>query len=151
LFDEPLVVVAGTDSPWTRRRNVAFADLIAEPWLLAQPGSLARLLQDELFRANGLETPTAQVVTVSLHLLMRLIESGRWLGLIPASVVRFAGQRMLIKVLPVKALSPPAPVGLITVRGRMLTPLAERFIDCTRKVAKANSSGTQTSRRPARR
>jgi DNA-binding transcriptional LysR family regulator len=148
LFDEPLVVVAGTDSPWARRRNIAFADLIAEPWLLAQSGSLARLLQDEVFRAHGLKTPAAQVVTVSLHLLMRLIESGRWLALIPASVVRFAGQRMLIKALPVKALSLPAPVGLITVKDRMLTPLAERFIECMRKVAKADSSGTKTGRSP---
>jgi hypothetical protein len=35
----------------------------------------------------------------------------------------------------VKALSPPAPVGVVTVKGRTLTPLAERFIDCARKVA----------------
>jgi DNA-binding transcriptional LysR family regulator len=75
------------------------------------------------------------VLTVSLHLYMRLIETGRWLGLVPASVMRFGGKSMRLKVLPVKVRSPPAPVGFITVKGRTLAPLAERFIECARKVA----------------
>jgi hypothetical protein len=55
------------------------------------------------------------VLTVSLHLYMRLIETGRWLGLVPASVMRFGGKRMQLKVLRVKVSSPPAPVGFMTV------------------------------------
>jgi DNA-binding transcriptional LysR family regulator len=135
LFDEPNLVVAGAGSPWATRRNLTLADLAGEPWVLAQPGSLARSLHDEVFRNSGLETPPATVLTVSLHLYMRLIETGRWLGLVPTSVMRFGGQHMRLKVLPVKVPSPPAPVGFITVRDRTLTPLAERFIDCTRTVA----------------
>jgi DNA-binding transcriptional LysR family regulator len=146
LSDEPNVVVAGSGSPWAKRRNLALADLIGEPWVLAQPGSLARSLHDEVFRKNGLETPSASVVTVSLHLYMRLIETGRWLGLVPASVMHFGGKEMKLKVLPVKVLSPPAPVGLITVKDRTLTPLAERFIECTRKVANSNIGRTSTRR-----
>jgi hypothetical protein len=42
------------------------------------------------------------------------------ISLVPASVMRFGGKRMRIKVLPVKILSPPAPVGLITVKKRTL-------------------------------
>jgi hypothetical protein len=70
---------------------------------------------------------------------MRLIETGRWLGLVPASVMRFGGKGMRLKVLPVKVLSPPAPVGFITVKGRTLTPLAERFTKCTCKVANSDT------------
>jgi hypothetical protein len=36
-------------------------------------------------------------------------------------------------------LSPPAPVGFITVKDRTLTPLAQRFIACTRKVANSDT------------
>lgn len=146
LFDEPSVVVAGSESRWARRRNLTLADLVGEPWALAQPGSLARSLQDDVFRNSGLEPPSAAVLTVSLHLHMRLIETGRWLALIPASVMRFGGRPMQIKVLPVKVASPPAPVGFVTVRDRTLTPLAERFIDCARKVA-----GSDAGRLPKRR
>ena len=41
---------------------------------------------------------------------------------------------MSIKILPIKVMSRPRPVGFITVKDRTLTPLAERFIDCARKV-----------------
>ena len=147
LFDEPNVVVAGSESRWARRRKLALADLIGEPWVLAQPGSLARSLHEEVFRRSGLEVPSAKVLTVSLHLHLRLIETGRWLGLIPASVMRFGDKRMYIKVLPIEVPSPPAPVGFITVKDRTLTPLAERFIECTRKVT---NSDTGRALRPGR-
>jgi DNA-binding transcriptional LysR family regulator len=114
---------AGSESRWAKRRNLTLADLVGEPW-----------------------PPSATVVTVSLHLYMRLIETGRWLGLVPASVMRFGGKGMRLKVLPVKTSTPPAPVGFITVRDRTLTPLAERFIDCARKVAKTNVGRTSTGR-----
>ena len=84
---------------------------------------------------------------MSLYLYMRLIEIGRWLGLVPGSVMRFGARHMRIKVLPVKTLSPPAPVGFITVKDRTLTPLAERFIECTRKVANSDI-GRASTRRP---
>lgn len=135
LFHEPNVVAAGADSPWTRRRNLKLQDLIGEPWVLAQSGSLARSLQDQVFRDGGLEPPSATVQTVSLHLYMRLIETGRWLGLIPGSALRFGGKGMRIKALPVETSLRPAPVGFVTVKDRTLTPLAERFIEYTRKVA----------------
>jgi DNA-binding transcriptional LysR family regulator len=143
LFDEPTVVAAGSDSRWAKRRNLALVDLLGEPWVLAQPGSLARSLHDEVFRRSGLDVPSAKVLTVSLHLHLRLIETGRWLGLIPASVMRFGGKPMQIKFLPIKVPQPPAPVGFIRVKDRTLTPLAERFIECARKVA---NSATSTRR-----
>jgi DNA-binding transcriptional LysR family regulator len=146
LFDEPNVVVAGSESRWAKRRNLTLADLVGEPWVLAQPGSLARSLHDETFRRSGLEPPSATVLTMSLHLYMRLIETGRWLGFVPASVMRFGGKQMRLKVLPVKVSSPAAPVGFITVKDRTLTPLAARFIDCARKVANLDPGRTVTRR-----
>jgi DNA-binding transcriptional LysR family regulator len=146
LFDEPNIVAAGSESLWAKRRSLKLADLMGERWVLAQPGSLARSLQDETFRMNGLEPPSATVLTVSLHLYMRLVETGQWLGLVPASVMRFGGKHMRIKVLPVKIATPPAPVGFLIVRNRTLTPLAERFMECSRKVASSDSGRALTRR-----
>jgi hypothetical protein len=64
---------------------------------------------------------------------------GQWLGLVPASVMRFRSKEMHLKVLPIKTVSAPAPVGFITVKDRTLTPLAERFTACARDVAKFES------------
>ena len=70
LFDEPNVVVAGSESSWAKRRNLTLADLIGEPWVLAQPGSLARSLHDEVFRRNGFKNSVrngTDGVAPSLH------------------------------------------------------------------------------------
>jgi DNA-binding transcriptional LysR family regulator len=109
--------------------------LIGDSWVLAQPGSLARSLHDDVFRASGLEPPSAAALTLSLHLYMRLIETGRWLGIVPGSVMRFGGKQMRLKALPVRVPSPPAPVGFMTVKNRILTSLAERFAEYARKAA----------------
>ena len=55
LLDDPTVVVAGSENPWTKRRSLTLADLVGEPWILSQPGSLARSLQDQVFQKSGLE------------------------------------------------------------------------------------------------
>jgi hypothetical protein len=40
--------------------------------------------------------------------------------------------------LPIEISSPPAPIGFVRVKDRTLTPLAERFITCSRKVVNSN-------------
>jgi DNA-binding transcriptional LysR family regulator len=70
---------------------------------------------------------------------MRLIETGCCLGFVPASVIRFGGKPMHLKVLPVRVSPPPAPVRFTTVKDRTLTPLAGRFIDCARTVVKSDT------------
>ena len=95
----------------------------------------------------GVAVPSAKVQMVSLRLYMRLIETGRWLGLVPASAVRFGAKGMRIKILPVKTRHPPAPVGFIIVKARTLAPLAQRFIDCARKVASSDTNRAAMRRR----
>jgi DNA-binding transcriptional LysR family regulator len=114
LFHEPNVVAAGPESAWARRRNLKLADLMGEPWVLAQPGSLAQSIQDQAFRNSGLEPPTATVMTASLHFYKRLIETARWLGLAPGSAMLFGGKGMRIRALPVETLPQPAPVDFTT-------------------------------------
>jgi DNA-binding transcriptional LysR family regulator len=136
LFEEPMLVMAGATSPWTKRRRVGLAELLDEPWCFSPRGSLPRLLQDEVFRASDLAVPREHVITLSIQLYTIMIETGRWLGLVPASVVRLGPRRPSLKVLPIKIEAAPHPVGIITVKNRTLNPLAERFIHVSRAVAK---------------
>jgi DNA-binding transcriptional LysR family regulator len=106
LFDEPNVIVAGSDSHWAKGRSLKLADLIKERCVSAQPGSLARSSHDDTFRRNGFEPPSATVLTVWLHLYMRMVETGHWLGPVPASVMRFGGKDMRLKILPSKSCRP---------------------------------------------
>jgi len=136
LFQEPMLVMTGATSKWAKRRQVKLAELLDEPWCLSSPGSLPRFLQEEVFHASELEVPRAKVVTLSIHLYTIMLETGRWLGLVPSSVIRVGPRRPSLKILPVKVLALPHPVGIIAVKNRTLSPLAERFIECARAFAK---------------
>src|SRR6266436_4977175 len=42
LFQDEYFVVAGSRSPWARRRRIALADLVDEPWILVPPNNVLR-------------------------------------------------------------------------------------------------------------
>jgi DNA-binding transcriptional LysR family regulator len=135
LFDEPMLVVAGAISRWARRRRIELAELADEPWCLSPLGSLPRTLQDEVFHAHGMQVPPAQIITLSIQLYTTMLETSRWLGLMPGSVIRVGPHRPSLKVLAIKVRAQPHPVGIMTLKNRMLSPLAERFIYCAKKLA----------------
>jgi DNA-binding transcriptional LysR family regulator len=137
LFDEQMLVAAGTRSPWARRRRIELRELINEPWVLAPPESLPGQLYEETFRMSGLAVPRASVVTLSIHLLSTMVATGRFVALLPGSLLRLAAKRLSLRVLPVELPSLPRPVGIVTVKNRTLSPFAERFIECARRVAKS--------------
>ena len=58
FYHDPVVVVAGLNSPWVRRRKVHLADLVAERWALLPYETLAGETLKDAFRAQGLRTTT---------------------------------------------------------------------------------------------
>jgi len=135
LFDEPFVSVAGNHSRWARRREIGLAELVDEPWVLPPYDSAPGTLIAEIFRINKLELPTPALTTLSLHLTVTLVATGRFVGLLPRSVVQFSAGRLGLRILPVKLPMPRFPAILITIKHRTLSPLAERFIACVREVS----------------
>jgi DNA-binding transcriptional LysR family regulator len=139
LFDEPFVAVAGVRSRWARRRQAQLDDLIGEPWVLPPYDSAPGSLILEIFRASKLQPPQSNVATLSVQLTVTLIASGRFVGLLPSSVALFNTGRIGLKILPIKLPASRLAAGIITVKGRTLSPLAELFIERARETAKSIS------------
>jgi DNA-binding transcriptional LysR family regulator len=137
LFEEPYVVVAGTESPWGRRRRIKLAELVNESWTWPSPGTFFDSLVVEAFRANGLSPPRARVYTEALNMRMRLAATGRFLAIVPASTLRLPAKHALVTVLPVELPTTRRPTGIVTLKNRTLSPLAQLFIDCAREMAKS--------------
>jgi DNA-binding transcriptional LysR family regulator len=135
LFDDRQVIVAGAQSKWARRRKIALEDLIVEPWILPPPESTIGSAIAKAFRAAGLEPPEAHIVTYSVPLCQHLVATGRFITMLPASVVRVSKHSPL-KLLPVVSPKVFRTVGIMTLKNRMLSPLAQLFIACAREVAK---------------
>jgi DNA-binding transcriptional LysR family regulator len=136
LFEDSYVVVAGAKSPLVHRRGLALADLVDQSWVLAPPDSALWSLAMEVFRAGGLDRPRAVAFADPAEVRMALVANGRFLSILPASAFRFPNRRPELKTLPVQLLSARVEVGIVKLKNRTLSPVAQLFIDDARKVAK---------------
>jgi DNA-binding transcriptional LysR family regulator len=136
LFDDLFVVAAGAQNPYARRRRIELFELAKEPWVLPPPGTVIGSVVMEAFRTSGLDYPRTTVVTESPEVRTTLLATGRFVAIFPGSALKFPTRRSEIKVLPVKLPMPPLPNGIVTLKGRTLSPVAQLFIDCAREVAK---------------
>jgi DNA-binding transcriptional LysR family regulator len=137
LLEDQLVVVAGVQNPWARRRKIELAELVNEPWTWSSPGTMFDSLVIDAFRANGLRPPRATVYAEATSMKIRLAEAGHFLAVVPASVLKFVNTHGSIKVLPVELPATRQPSGIITLKNRILNPSAQLFIKCAREVGKA--------------
>ena len=139
LFGQAYVVAAGAQSPWARRRRIALADLVNEPWTLPPPESMIGSVAMKVFRASGLDYPRTIVVADNAQARISLVAAGRFITIFQESVLRFPteiSKHLEIKVLPVEPPMPDLQVGIITLKGRTISPVAQLFIECAREVAK---------------
>jgi DNA-binding transcriptional LysR family regulator len=136
LYDEPLVVVAGARSPWARRRKLELAELVDAIWTLPPLDSLYGSVVAEAFRAGGLDIPPAAVFTSVTPVRNALLTTGRFVSIIQGSVMSFNLNKPAFKVLPIDLPTTRRPIGVITLKNRTLSPVAQLFIDCAHGVAK---------------
>jgi len=136
LFEDSYLVAAGAQNPWMRRRRVQLADLVNEPWVLRPFDMLPGAFIAQVFRANGLPPPRATVFTMSINMHNRLLATGRYLGVLPSFSLRMPGAHPSLKALPVELPGTRQPTGIITVKNRALSPLAQLFLDRVRSVVK---------------
>src|SRR5712671_296958 len=138
LYDEVQFVVAGAQNPWIRRRKVELADLMNEPWTLPPPDTLVGAIVAEAFIAHGLGIPRTTIITTTTPVRTALLASGRFLTMVHESVLTFPVENPAFKRLPIQLPTTRRPVGIITLKNRTLTPVAQLFIDCAREVAKVH-------------
>jgi DNA-binding transcriptional LysR family regulator len=136
LFADAYVIAAGAQNPWVRRRRIELAELVDEPWTLPPPEIYLGVIATEAFRARGLDYPHVTVATAAPEMRISLLATGRFLSIFPNSVLRFPTGRPEVKVLPVKVSVSPVPVGVVTLKNRTLSRVAQLFIDGAREVAK---------------
>jgi DNA-binding transcriptional LysR family regulator len=135
LYDDDYVVMAGANNPWTRRRKIELAELVNEAWVLPPPESAPGSVSVQAFGINGLKYPRVTLFTPSHEMRISLLETGRFLTILLASVLRFATRCAELKVLPVKLPLSRIPIGIVTLKNRTISSVAQLFIDTAREVA----------------
>lgn len=137
LFKSPYVVAAGAGNAWLKRRRVALSELMEENWVLPAPDEAFGSFATEAFRSAGLELPHAAVATSALEIRANLLRTGRYLSIVPEFWLQLPGRHPFIRKLPVDLPITGAPIGIVTLKGRQLSPVAQAFIEHARDVAKS--------------
>jgi DNA-binding transcriptional LysR family regulator len=135
LFDDRVMIVVGRTSPWSRAAGLKLKDLADAPWILPPAGTLPGSLAAEFFRAEDLPLPRAPITTLSIHVCCQLAATGRFVTVLPGSILRFNGSKLALKILPIRLPVQPRPVGVVTLRKRTPSPVARLFIDAVRAAA----------------
>jgi DNA-binding transcriptional LysR family regulator len=144
LFDDQLVIVAGSKSKWAaRRRKIDLAELVHEPWIMQAAHSWNYRILSEACHACGLALPTASLLTLSMSVITHFLDGGRFITAMPRSVADFKS----LKVLPVDLPPRPWPVNIVTLRHRTLSPAAQRFIECARDFTRPMREGRPAPKR----
>jgi DNA-binding transcriptional LysR family regulator len=141
LFEDNVVVAAGAQSRWARRRRIKLDELVNEPWTLPPYDSAMGAIVVEAFRARGLAPPVATVVAESANMRSRLLATGRFLTVLPEFALTLPGRDPSLKALPVELPGARRTMRIISLRNRSLSPLAELFIDSMRALAKPLAKG----------
>jgi DNA-binding transcriptional LysR family regulator len=123
----------GARSPWVGRK-VSLAQLADEPWLFASNEVIGQLIK-EAFKAQGLDMPRARVIGSSILMRNHLLATGRFVTVLPESVIRYNARQWGLKALPIDLGVAPRSVAIITLKGRTLAPVTALFIQQTREAA----------------
>jgi DNA-binding transcriptional LysR family regulator len=137
LYEEPWVIVTSAKNPWARRRKVTLAELMDEPWALPPADSLTGAVVLQAFRAHGLDYPRATVITNTLPARRAMLAGRRFLSVAPAFALRFPVSDPAMKALPIDLPMTRGSIGIVTLRNRTLSPVAQLFIEAAREAAKA--------------
>jgi len=140
LFSDRICLAASPESPWARRRRLHLRDLVGAPMVAPAfdtPGGTAII---RAFRAAGLDEPQVTVTTFSVHVRTILSMKGRFISVLPASILRFNPGLYALEELPFELPMPHWPASLVILKNRTLSPPVENFITCAREVAKSTVS-----------
>jgi DNA-binding transcriptional LysR family regulator len=137
LFQDPLVIAAHARSEWARRRKIKPAELLDAAWILTASNARVYASVAEAFQAHGLAMPKISLMALSGLVRMNLLSRGPFVTAVPKSLLRFNSGRYALKVLPVDLQIRGYPVAILTVKNRVLNPLASLFIEQVRKAAKS--------------
>jgi DNA-binding transcriptional LysR family regulator len=149
LFDDPWALAACTASRWARRRKLDLAELVEESWLMPPPDTSAYKVVAGAFKARNLPMPRATLVTYSMELRAKLLSRGRFVTVLPRSLLRHGADPHMLKELAVDMPMQPWPVAILTLKNRTLSPVVERFITCARDVTKVLKAPPPNVRRKA--
>ena len=140
LFQAPLAVMAARGHPMLLRKKLDLGDLMQEQWTLSPPESFLGRTVIDLFRRRKLPLPPAVVTSISIHMRLDLLASGRFLTVLPAQMIQHPSNKAWLRALDADLSDSSQPVALITLKrrrnGAAVRLFAEASLNTSKMVAR---------------
>jgi DNA-binding transcriptional LysR family regulator len=120
LLKAPLAVLADRSHPLLKRKKLSLADTISEAWTLSPPDSFLGRVVVDVFQRRKLPLPPAIVTTLSVHMRLNLLASGRFLTMLPARMVRQRANRAWLRALDIDLPESRGSIASLTVKKRSI-------------------------------
>ena len=134
LQPSPQHLVAAKNSRVAARRTLGLSDVLNERWCLPHPGHPVRMAFDQAFRSERLAPPEAVVTVTSPQMTAAMVAESGYLGMVNSVVLGSSPLRSSLKILPIRLPEHSLRIGIMTLRNRTLSPVAQLFIDTAREV-----------------
>lgn len=135
LVANPLVVLAPAGHPLAREKDIAFERLAAEPFVLREPGSGARMTVLRLFARHGI-APKIRMECSSDEAVREAICAGFGLSILPRYALDMQPALMRLACLDVEGFPLESHWHFVYPVGRRLSGAARAFMDFSRAEAK---------------
>lgn len=128
LFKAPLAVLADRRHPLVNRKKLVLADTMQEAWTLSPPDSFLGRVVVDLFRRRNLALPATVVTSLSIHMRLNLLASGRFLTMLPARMAAQPAHKSWLRALNIDFPDSAGSVALLTVGKRGVSGALKLFL-----------------------
>lgn len=128
VLDDEYVAYASARHPLAKKEKLSLSDLVSEAWTTSTANYLPKQRLRQAFADRDLPEPRFAIQTRSSRLRLQFIAGSRLLGFGPRSTADMVAKSFGLRILPVKELISPRPVGVMYRKGAYLPPAARRLI-----------------------
>ncbi len=127
LFTIHRVLIAAKDHPVTDLSEITYSALARWPMVMMGARSRTRRLLDDAFQRRGISYELA-VETDSAEAIKQYVAGGQGISVLP-NIALSAGDAADLDILPLSNLMPDDLVGVVTLRGRPVSQMAQDFME----------------------
>lgn len=135
ILPNPMVVFAHAGHPLAKARNILFARIAQEPFLMREPGSGTRKVAEEIFEAHGLE-PRVRMELSTNEAVRQAILAGLGVSILSRDTLGLETEQRQLTVLDVEGFPLERHWHFIYPVGKQVSPVARAFMDLVRAEGK---------------
>jgi DNA-binding transcriptional LysR family regulator len=136
LYTSTLAVMADKDHPMASRKRLALPELMEQQWALAPADTFLGRVVADLFERKKLPLPSSIVTTTSTLMRLNLMASGRFLSVLPTTMLRHRSYKPWLRAIKVDLGDNGGPISAITIKDRRSSGAIKLFLEASRATCK---------------